>query len=75
MACPDLEGTSKGQMLAAGPVDKGSGVYVAIETVTGKCCLLLAWIEDACCRGQDRLAAQVDVLCPPPDAKAGRPPR
>ena len=31
----DLEGTSKGQMLAAGPTDKGSGVYVAIEKVTG----------------------------------------
>jgi hypothetical protein len=30
----DLEGTSKGQMLAAGSA-KSSGVYVAIETVTG----------------------------------------
>ena len=31
----DLEGTSKGQMLTAGPDAKGSGVYVAIEKVTG----------------------------------------
>jgi len=30
----DLEGTSKGQMLAAGSA-KSSGVYVAIEIVTG----------------------------------------
>jgi hypothetical protein len=30
----DLEGTAKGQMLAAGSA-KNSGVYVAIETVTG----------------------------------------
>jgi len=30
----DLEATSKGQMLAVGSA-KGSGVYVAIETVTG----------------------------------------
>jgi len=30
----DLEGTSKGQMLAAGSA-KSSGVYVAIETFTG----------------------------------------
>jgi len=30
----DLEATSKGQMLAAGSA-KGSGVYVAIETITG----------------------------------------
>lgn len=30
----DLEGTSKGQMLAAGSAE-GSGVYVAIERVTG----------------------------------------
>jgi hypothetical protein len=32
----DLEGTSKGQMLAAGTPDKGSAGYVAIEVVTGK---------------------------------------
>lgn len=31
----DLEGTSKGQMLAAGNETKGSGAYVAIEKVTG----------------------------------------
>ncbi|MGH9495184.1 MAG: DUF3224 domain-containing protein [Candidatus Sulfotelmatobacter sp.] len=31
----DLEGTSKGQMLATGSA-KSSGVYVAIETFTGK---------------------------------------
>jgi len=30
----DLEGTSKGEMLTAGSAD-GSGVYVAIERVTG----------------------------------------
>jgi hypothetical protein len=32
----DLEGTSKGEMLAADTPVKGSGVYVAIERVTGK---------------------------------------
>lgn len=31
----DLEGTSKGEMLATGPAAKGSGVYVALERVTG----------------------------------------
>jgi hypothetical protein len=31
----DLEGTSKGQMLTAGPDANGSGVYVAIEKVSG----------------------------------------
>jgi hypothetical protein len=31
----DLEGTSKGQMLAAGPDVKGSGGYVALERFTG----------------------------------------
>lgn len=31
----DLEGTSKGQMLTAGTSEKGSGVYVAIEKVSG----------------------------------------
>jgi len=31
----DLEGTSKGQMLTAGSVAKGSAGYVAIEKVTG----------------------------------------
>jgi hypothetical protein len=31
----DLEGTSKGQMLAASTDEKGSGGYVAIERVTG----------------------------------------
>ena len=32
----DLEGTGKGQMLTAGTEVQGSGVYVAIERVTGK---------------------------------------
>ena len=32
----DLEGTSRGQMLAAGTDVKGSAGYVAIEKVTGK---------------------------------------
>ena len=32
----DLEGTSKGEMLSAGTVVKGSAGYVAIEYVTGK---------------------------------------
>jgi hypothetical protein len=31
-----LEGTGKGQMLTGGTDVKGSGVYVAIERVTGK---------------------------------------
>lgn len=31
----DLEGTSKGQMLTAGTAVTGSGVYVAIEKVSG----------------------------------------
>ncbi len=32
----DLEATSKGEMIASGPVDaKGSGGYVAMERVTG----------------------------------------
>jgi autotransporter translocation and assembly factor TamB len=31
----DLEGTSKGEMLATSPDAKGSGVYVALERVTG----------------------------------------
>lgn len=31
----DIEGTSKGQMLAAGTAVKGSAGYVAIEQVTG----------------------------------------
>lgn len=31
----DLDGISKGQMLAAGTASKGSGGYVAIERVTG----------------------------------------
>ena len=31
----DLEATSKGQMLTAGTVTKGSAVYVAVEKVTG----------------------------------------
>lgn len=31
----DLEGTSKGEMLSAGPDAKGSGAYVALERVTG----------------------------------------
>ena len=31
----DLEGTSKGEMLAIVPDAKGSGVYVALERVTG----------------------------------------
>ena len=31
----DLEGTGKGQMLAAGSAVKGSGAYVAIEKVSG----------------------------------------
>ena len=31
----DLEGTGQGQMLTAGTNVKGSGAYVAIETVTG----------------------------------------
>jgi hypothetical protein len=31
----DLEGTSKGQMLASGPGSDGSGAYVALELVTG----------------------------------------
>jgi hypothetical protein len=31
----DLEGTSRGQMLAVGPTAEGSGAYVAIERVTG----------------------------------------
>jgi len=31
----DLEGTSKGQMLTAGTVEKGSAGYVAIEKVSG----------------------------------------
>lgn len=31
----DLEATSKGQMLTAGPNAQGSGAYVAIERVTG----------------------------------------
>jgi hypothetical protein len=31
----DLEGTSKGQMLTAGTAVNGSGVYVAIEKVSG----------------------------------------
>jgi len=31
----DLEGTSKGQMLTGGTSVKGSGVYVAIEKVSG----------------------------------------
>lgn len=30
-----LQGTSKGEMLAARTAQEGSGVYVAIETVTG----------------------------------------
>ena len=32
----DLEGTSKGEMLSAGTVVKGSAGYVAIEHITGK---------------------------------------
>ena len=32
----DLEGTSKGVMLATGTEAKGSGAYVALERVTGK---------------------------------------
>jgi len=32
----DLEGTSVGQMLTGGVVQKGSGGYVAMEKVTGK---------------------------------------
>ncbi|HEV2664155.1 MAG TPA: DUF3224 domain-containing protein [Blastocatellia bacterium] len=32
----DLEGASKGQMLAAGTAVEGSGAYVALELVTGK---------------------------------------
>ena len=32
----DLEGSSKGQMLAAGTAVEGSGAYVALELVTGK---------------------------------------
>jgi hypothetical protein len=32
----DLEATSKGQMLTGGTDVKGSGVYVAVERVTGK---------------------------------------
>ena len=31
----DLEGTSKGEMLTVGTAVKGSGVYVAVEWVTG----------------------------------------
>ena len=31
----DLEGTSKGQMLASGPNVKNSGAYVAIEKING----------------------------------------
>jgi hypothetical protein len=31
----DLEGTSRGQMLAVGPTPEGSGAYVAIERVSG----------------------------------------
>jgi hypothetical protein len=31
----DLEGTSRGQMLAVGPNAEGSGAYVAIERVSG----------------------------------------
>ena len=31
----DLEATSKGEMLAISPDTKGSGVYVALERVTG----------------------------------------
>ena len=31
----DLEGTSKGQMLTAGSSVKESGVYVAVERITG----------------------------------------
>ena len=31
----DLEGTSKGEMLAVGSAEKGSGGYVAMEQVTG----------------------------------------
>jgi hypothetical protein len=31
----DLEATAKGQMLTAGPVQKGAGGYVAMEKVTG----------------------------------------
>jgi hypothetical protein len=31
----DLEGTSKGEMMATGTEVKGSGVYVALERVTG----------------------------------------
>lgn len=31
----DLEATSKGEMLASSPDAKGSGVYVALERVTG----------------------------------------
>jgi hypothetical protein len=32
----DLEATSKGQMLTGGTDVKGSGVYVAVERITGK---------------------------------------
>ena len=32
----ELEGTSKGEMLASGGPQKGSGAYVALEMVTGK---------------------------------------
>jgi len=32
----DLEATSKGQMLTVGTAVQGSGVYVAVERVTGK---------------------------------------
>jgi Protein of unknown function (DUF3224) len=32
----DIEGTSKGQMLTAGTSVKDSGVYVAVERITGK---------------------------------------
>ena len=32
----DLEGTSKGEMMATGAGDKGSGGYVAVEQVTGR---------------------------------------
>jgi hypothetical protein len=31
----DMEATAKGQMLTAGPVQKGAGGYVAMEKVTG----------------------------------------
>jgi hypothetical protein len=66
----DLEATSKGQMLTGGTDVKGSGVYVAVERVTGKLAgrsgSFLLHHTGIMTRGEPRL--EIDVV---PDSGTG----